>query len=455
MHIQDWFLCTIVNGFLARTITNLSPSTNICQGRCIIANHGTRLSICLSPISSPWGVCSPCGHPLHDDCRRDLLNSGGRRCPLCKCRVESFVKVYLDVDDADRDEKISELQEEVCCKDMLLTQLYKSKLEMKVEVCNLKRTVFEKEAELEKISSKLCVSNEKNCQLEEEVGRQLKNLEVKNKVIGKLRNNIQQRQREAQLQQQVRQSQQQARQSEELVRQHNAKLKKERRLSQHQMRELQSEKQRYEAEKIAQFRCGICSSIVPSFNFWASGCCSKLFCGECLINCGTIIVCQYVGCQKPIRTHPGSSSPVGWTQNHPFTKKLIEDCAPSCYGCKKNIPKSEFDAHRLACPALNKGLDSLFANEKSAVDSDNIVDESISDEGANLDEQLPASEAILVEAVVSGAYNASISLENLFTTVSHTTGSNNSSGARKEEKEKTPDSLIHSVSSDKVNHMEL
>eukprot|EP00985_Skeletonema_marinoi_P032953 scaffold40072_cov190-Skeletonema_marinoi.AAC.1 len=155
------------------------------------------------------------------------------------------------------------------------------------------------------------------------------------------------KQREAQLQQQVRQSQQQAkqskqqaRQSEELVRQRNAKLKKERRLSQHQMRELQSEKQRYEAEKIAQFRCGICSSIVPSFNFWASGCCSKLFCGDCLINCGSIIFCQYVNCQQPIHTHPGSSSPVGWTQNHPFTKKLIEDCAPNCYGCKKNIPKS-------------------------------------------------------------------------------------------------------------------
>ena len=155
------------------------------------------------------------------------------------------------------------------------------------------------------------------------------------------------KQREAQLQQQVRQSQQQARQSEELVRQRNAKLKKER-------RELQNEKQRCEAEKIAQFRCGICSSIVPSFNFWASGCCSKLFCGECLINCGTIIVCQNVGCQQPIHTHPGSSSPVGWTQNHPFTKNLIEDFAPSCYGCKKNIPKSEFDTHTLACPALNQ-----------------------------------------------------------------------------------------------------
>mmetsp|Transcript_65 Transcript_65/g.94 ORF Transcript_65/g.94 Transcript_65/m.94 type:complete len:96 (+) Transcript_65:2098-2385(+) len=48
---------------------------------------------------------------------------------------------------------------------------------------------------------------------------------------------------------------------------------------------------------------------------------------------------------------------------------------------------------------------------------------------------------MLVEAVVSGAYNASISLENLSTTVSHTTGSNKSSGARKEEK--------------LVNHMEL
>jgi len=292
--------------------------------------------ICFEPISSPWGVCSPCGHALHDDCRRELVDHGrGGRCPVCICRVESFVKVYLDVDDADRDEKICELQEAVCCKDVQLTQLWKSKLEMKDEVCKLKRTVYEKEAELEQIYSELCESNEKNCQLEEEVVRQLKNLEVKNKVIGK--------------------SKQQARQSQELVRQRNAILKEESRLAQHQMRELQSEKQRYEAENIAQFLCGICSSIVPSFNFWASGCCSKLFCGECLVNCGTIIVCQYVGCQQPIRTHPGSNSPVGWTQNHPFTKKLIEDCAPSCYGCKKNIPKSEFDAHRLACPALNKG----------------------------------------------------------------------------------------------------
>eukprot|EP00574_Skeletonema_japonicum_P008126 CAMPEP_0201733020 /NCGR_PEP_ID=MMETSP0593-20130828/30427_1 /ASSEMBLY_ACC=CAM_ASM_000672 /TAXON_ID=267983 /ORGANISM="Skeletonema japonicum, Strain CCMP2506" /LENGTH=72 /DNA_ID=CAMNT_0048226097 /DNA_START=28 /DNA_END=246 /DNA_ORIENTATION=+ len=42
--------------------------------------------ICLEKISNPWGVCSPCGHPLHRNCWDQLVDSGrgGRRCPVCK-----------------------------------------------------------------------------------------------------------------------------------------------------------------------------------------------------------------------------------------------------------------------------------------------------------------------------------------------------------------------------------
>ena len=122
-------------------------------------------------------------------------------------------------------------------------------------------------------------------------------------------------QREAQVLRQLQQSQHQARQSEEMLRQRNMNLKKERRQSHQQLRqkdeELQREKERNETEKIAPFRCGICSSIVPSSDFWASGCCRKLFCGECLIKFGNITVCQYNGCNQPIRLLAGSTTPEG------------------------------------------------------------------------------------------------------------------------------------------------
>lgn len=154
------------------------------------------------------------------------------------------------------------------------------------------------------------------------------------------------------------QLEQQARQSEEMLRQRNTKLKKERRLSQQKSRqkeeELQREKERIEAESIVPFQCGICSLIVPSSNFWASGCCGELFCGECLISRGQITFCPKICCQKPIQVVLGNTSPVGWTQNHPHTKALIENVAPSCMGCRKNIAKSKFDAHKLECPALNQ-----------------------------------------------------------------------------------------------------
>ena len=150
---------------------------------------------------------------------------------------------------------------------------------------------------------------------------------------------------------------QQERKTDDVLRQSNTKLQKERRLSHQKLKqkeeEMQREKDRMEAEAVAPFQCGICSLIVTSFNFWASGCCAKLFCGDCIINCGPITVCPYIGCYQPILMLSGSTCPAGWIQTHPHTKALIENVAPSCDGCKKNIPKPKFDAHKLLCPAFN------------------------------------------------------------------------------------------------------
>eukprot|EP00986_Skeletonema_menzelii_P009224 scaffold4146_cov151-Skeletonema_menzelii.AAC.2 len=94
--------------------------------------------ICINAISSPWGVCSPCGHPLHNDCWRDLLRSSRvRQCPLCNSQVTRFVKVYMDLPNSDS-EQIKELEAVAMeCKeksDYYLAQMITSE----EEICNLK-----------------------------------------------------------------------------------------------------------------------------------------------------------------------------------------------------------------------------------------------------------------------------------------------------------------------------
>lgn len=247
--------------------------------------------ICLNPVSDTWGVCSPCGHPLHASCMRQLRDNGrGRQCPVCNAAVRRFVRVYMEVSDSNpeqiqqleasveywkrksdyymsktvglevevcnlKDElekkteiekDILELQDALCCNDVQLTQLEVTNHQLQfelsgvtrtvalknAEVCDLKveleekveiekdvlelqeklcfkdiqlaqleednrqlqrgltdfnRTVALQEEHLEEIRSELNESKEKNRHLEEELTRQLKHLEVKNKVIGKLR----------------------------------------------------------------------------------------------------------------------------------------------------------------------------------------------------------------------------------------------------------------------------
>lgn len=59
--------------------------------------------ICLHPFASEkWGVCVPCGHPLHLQCGKDLssrANAGDMSCPICSTKVQSFIQVYLDIND--------------------------------------------------------------------------------------------------------------------------------------------------------------------------------------------------------------------------------------------------------------------------------------------------------------------------------------------------------------------
>ncbi|KAL3802668.1 hypothetical protein HJC23_011992 [Cyclotella cryptica] len=69
--------------------------------------------ICLSPLTSPWGVCHPCGHAYHRECWDALLCASHetsrkkkkKKCALCNCATDTFVQVYVDLgrDDADRD----------------------------------------------------------------------------------------------------------------------------------------------------------------------------------------------------------------------------------------------------------------------------------------------------------------------------------------------------------------
>ena len=94
--------------------------------------------ICLNHISSSWGVCSPCGHPLHNDCWRRLLDRGRvRQCPLCNSHVSKFVKVYMDLPNIDPDQIQTLEATAMECKeksDYYLAQM----IEREEDICNLK-----------------------------------------------------------------------------------------------------------------------------------------------------------------------------------------------------------------------------------------------------------------------------------------------------------------------------
>jgi DnaJ-class molecular chaperone len=173
-----------------------------------------------------------------------------------------------------------------------------------------------------------------------ELHLQLQNYEAQMQVC-----EAQKQQDKARMQHKDRQS---ARKEEETRRKYQAKIQNERRLSQQQIRrkeeELQQEKKRHETEQIAKCRCGICSSIVPSTDFWAAGCCGKLFCGECLRQRGKVSACPNESCRNPI-----SVNGEGWTHNNKFIKGQIEEFAPRCTGCGKNVPKPDYEAHKLVC----------------------------------------------------------------------------------------------------------
>lgn len=60
--------------------------------------------ICLEPISRPWGVSNPCGHPFHSACWDGhvaaLAKKGkGAVCAVCKVPSQGFVPVYMDATD--------------------------------------------------------------------------------------------------------------------------------------------------------------------------------------------------------------------------------------------------------------------------------------------------------------------------------------------------------------------
>ncbi|KAL7487862.1 hypothetical protein ACHAW6_013477 [Cyclotella cf. meneghiniana] len=69
--------------------------------------------ICLSPLSSPWGVCYPCGHAYHRECWDALIctthetsqKRKKKKCALCNGATKAFQQVFVELrgDDADKD----------------------------------------------------------------------------------------------------------------------------------------------------------------------------------------------------------------------------------------------------------------------------------------------------------------------------------------------------------------
>lgn len=150
--------------------------------------------ICLELLSSPWVVCSPCGHALHDDCRKQLIDNGrGWICVECSASVDKYIRTYVDFDEVEqirseldeRNEQNRQLEEEVARQQDRYLKALASAYVLEGKNCILGMMVCRGEVEVAQVRSELNERNEKNRQLEEEVARLRKHLEVKNKVIEK------------------------------------------------------------------------------------------------------------------------------------------------------------------------------------------------------------------------------------------------------------------------------
>lgn len=136
-------------------------------------------------MSSPFGICSPCGHPFHHHCWREVIAKGkASKCPLCNTDVERFVRVFMDVFDSKGDE-VGRLQTNEGCKSCGdLTLVVK---ELKQEILMLQEQLhrFHEEAlsqlsqidlELKGIAvapsdDEVCKKNEEICKLQERLRR--------------------------------------------------------------------------------------------------------------------------------------------------------------------------------------------------------------------------------------------------------------------------------------------
>ena len=99
-------------------------------GSPTIATMSQDCPICLNTISNPFVVCSPCGHPIHDDCRQQLVDNGrGGQCPVCNANIRRFVKVYMDLSSSDSElvhqleANVRESKELIDCHSATITQL--------------------------------------------------------------------------------------------------------------------------------------------------------------------------------------------------------------------------------------------------------------------------------------------------------------------------------------------
>jgi DnaJ-class molecular chaperone len=137
--------------------------------------------------------------------------------------------------------------------------------------------------------------------------------------------------------------------SQQQIRMKEEQLQQERSFSQQQIRMKEEQLQQEHQNQIAKFRCGKCPGIVNSNDFWQAACCKKLFCHECLLQCGNLRTCPNNSCGTPI---PDNGE--GWTKNNKLIQDLVESAAPSCKDCGKNIPKLDHEAHQRVCPATKQ-----------------------------------------------------------------------------------------------------
>mmetsp|Transcript_16981 Transcript_16981/g.28768 ORF Transcript_16981/g.28768 Transcript_16981/m.28768 type:complete len:152 (+) Transcript_16981:1788-2243(+) len=130
-------------------------------------------------MSSPFGVCYPCGHPFHHHCWSEMIANGkATKCPMCNNDVERFVRVFMDVPCDSKGDEVDRLQtDESKCAE--LEQVVR---EMKEEMSILQQHLnrFHKQAlsqlsqmdlELQGIalvpSDEVCKKDEDICKLQE------------------------------------------------------------------------------------------------------------------------------------------------------------------------------------------------------------------------------------------------------------------------------------------------